>query len=177
MKKENIKLRPEIETDYSSISQMHIENFKHDLESVLIDNLRKLETFKPYYSEVLTLDEKVIGHTMLTPVTISNCDTSFDAIIIGPVSISKSYQGKGYGTIMLKEVLKVLKANGHKIALVYGGDYYKRFGFKKAAYVYRPNPVIGHGILMKKLFFIPTKIRGVIHYPHPFDSLINEWNK
>lgn len=174
----NVVVRAATSTDNNQISRIHIENFHHDLEVKLIIDLEKLESFKPYYSEVITLNDVVIGHALVTPVKITNSDNETDALVLGPVSIDNNYQRKGYGKLLLNRFFEILKENGHNIILVYGGDYYKQFGFEKANYVFRPNPVYGHGILVKRLDNQPSdSLRGVIHYPAPFNPLINEWSK
>jgi len=174
----NINIREENKTDFGIISSLHIESFSHDVEAKLVDTLRLSNSFKSCFSQVVELNGQVVGHALLTPVDITNETKSTKALVLGPVSITASQRGKNLGTLLVKKCLDVARSEGYPFVLVYGGDYYKRFGFRKAKYVFRPNPVFGHGMKIKKTkWSICSNVRGVIHYPHAFDALISEWSK
>jgi len=171
-------IREEKATDFEPISNLHIESFNHDLEAKLIMSLRKEIGYKPIYSQVVELCGQVVGHAMLTPVEIVNETKTTKALVLGPVSITQAQRGKSLGTILVQQCIEVAKKEGYPFVLVYGGDYYKRFGFKKAKYVFRPNPVFGHGMkIVRTSYKVCPVVRGVIHYPESFRPLTSEWGK
>jgi len=178
MKNNELLIREERQSDFDLISSLHIESFNHDLEAELIKNLRNEPGYKAVFSQVVELNNNVVGHAMLTPVEIVNETKSIKALVLGPVSITTAQRGKSLGTLLVKKCIEVAKNEGFPFVLVYGGDYYKRFGFKKAKYVFRPNPVFGHGMkIVRTSYKVSPFVRGVIHYPESFRPLTSEWAK
>lgn len=75
------------------------------------------------------LDEAIIGHLAISPVTISDGSTGWFAG--GPLSVMPTRQRTGIGSQLVEESLERMKARGaHGLVLLGDPEYYVRFGFR-----------------------------------------------
>lgn len=134
-----INIRKENENDYKLselVVEKAFENAQHSdhKEHLLVAKLRKSPVFVPELSLVAELDDKIIGHIMLTKLQIENKESKYDSLALAPVSVLPEYQGKGVGSQLIRESLTMAKEMGFKSVIVLGHDqYYPRFGFKRAS--------------------------------------------
>lgn len=78
-------------------------------------------------SLVAERDGLVTGHIAASPAAV-NGQTGWACI--APVSVAPGFQGKGIGTVLMREALDRLRASGAKGAVLVGDPgYYARFGF------------------------------------------------
>lgn len=71
---------------------------------------------------------EVIGHVAVSPVTISDGTRGWYGL--GPVSVAPEGQGRGIGTLLVRQALAELDALGASGCVVLGEPaYYARFGF------------------------------------------------
>ncbi|MEH6591662.1 MAG: N-acetyltransferase [Halioglobus sp.] len=71
----------------------------------------------------------IVGHVALSPVTIS--DNSSNWYGLGPISVLPNEQGKGIGSLLMREAITQLnKSNANGCVLLGDPNYYHRFGFK-----------------------------------------------
>lgn len=132
----NIKIRQENKKDYKASEAIIEKAFKDEehsdhKEHFLVARLRESDVFVPELSLVAELNGEIIGHIMLTKLSIENGEDKNVSLALAPVSISPEYQNKGVGSNLIKESLKIAKTIGFKSVIVLGHDkYYSRFGFK-----------------------------------------------
>ena len=75
------------------------------------------------------MDEAIIGHLAISPVTISDGSTGWFAG--GPVSVMPTRQRIGIGSQLIEEGLERMKALGAGGLVLLGDpEYYRRFGFQ-----------------------------------------------
>lgn len=171
-------IRTETEKDYEAIKEIHDKAFGHDVESALIERLRRAEGYNKEFSIVAEEEGKVIGHILFTDVTVNTPLNSVPAVILAPLAVLKEYRGLGAGSALVKEGIKRTKEAGHTLMLVNGHRFYERFGFTTAhdKGIFRPNPHPSAVVRMLEMEEGAAKgVMGVIKYPIEFRPLIEEW--
>ena len=84
--------------------------------------------------------ETLLGSIRFWPVAIETAP----AILLGPLAVEPSLQGKGVGRALVRHGLTEARRLGHRLCLVVGPpDYYGPFGFRSAmdAGIVMPGPV------------------------------------
>ncbi len=122
-------IEPECENDYKFIAKVLQASFKSDEEMNLVNQLRETEEYIPELSLVAKYNNRIIGHCMLTKVTINH---HHGYLALAPVAVDPDFQAKSIGSQLIKE--SISRAKEYKgIVLLGHQDYYPRFGFVKAA--------------------------------------------
>jgi len=90
-------------------------------------------------------DGHVIGTVRLWNVEAGvNADgTAIDALLLGPLAVDSSFEGKGVGSALMRAAMLEAKTRGHGAILLVGdAPYYERFGFfaEKAQHLVMPGP-------------------------------------
>ncbi|PYK52771.1 MAG: GNAT family N-acetyltransferase [Verrucomicrobia bacterium] len=107
---------------------MNRRAFGQDQESNIVDALRA--NGAALLSLVATLDDRVVGHIMYSPLTIGGNVTG---AALGPMAVLPEHQRQGIGSKLVKVGNQKLKDAGYPFIIVVGhADYYPRFGFKRA---------------------------------------------
>src|SRR5688572_20117164 len=129
-----MKLRSEIVADYEAIGAVLTAAFGQPDEARLVEALRLAREYDPELSLVAIEDEQVVGHVLLTAITIDTEQGPFPALALAPVAVSPERQRQGVGTALIREALKLAKDKGHEAVIVLGHpEYYPRFGFVPAS--------------------------------------------
>jgi predicted N-acetyltransferase YhbS len=173
----NITIRQEQPADYPAVfeliekafSKLEVSNHQ---EQFFVERLRKSEGFIPELSLVALLDNKIVGHIVLSKINIKNDEKEYQTLILAPVSVLPEFQNQGIGSQLIIEAHKKATELGFKSVILVGHeDYYPRFGYKKAA---------GFGI--KQPFDVPEQnnlavelvenglycVSGIVEYPKYF---------
>ena len=104
--------------------------FGHNGESELIDQIR--ERCEDIVSLVACVDGLIVGHLLLSPVTLLN-RPEFKGMGIGPMAVLPEAQRGGIGSTLIEAGLERARTNGSTFVVVLGHpDYYPRFGFERA---------------------------------------------
>lgn len=173
----NIKIRQEKPADYPAVFEIIEEAFRNleisnHQEQFFVERLRKSEAFIPELSLVALLENKVVGHIVLSKINIKSDEKEFQTLILAPVSVLPEFQNRGIGSQLIIEAHKKAIELGYTSVILVGHeDYYPRFGYKKAA---------GFGI--KQPFDVPednnlvvelvenglNNVSGIVEYPKYF---------
>lgn len=133
-----INIRKEEIKDYKTVFHLIEKTFASEQmsdhkEQYLVERLRQSEAFIPELSLVAEIENKIVGHILLTKLKIKNKQNEFDSLALAPVSVLPEYQGKGIGAMLIKHAHKKAKALGHTSIVLLGHEhYYPRFGYKQA---------------------------------------------
>lgn len=133
-KLKNLSIRKETPQDYALVEQLieiAFQNEQHSdhKEHFLVKKLRKSEAFIPELSIVVQIEDKIVGHILLTKITIDN---QWSSLALAPVSVLPEFQGQGIGGRLIKEAHKLAKDLGYGSVILLGhNDYYPRFGYKQ----------------------------------------------
>ncbi|MHB1317485.1 MAG: GNAT family N-acetyltransferase [Anaerolineae bacterium] len=132
-------IRSEEPCDYGQIREMTIAAFSAaygtgEMEADLIESLRLSCHYDPGLALVAVRDELVVGHVMLSPVTIRSDDgRTWPSLVLAPLGVRIGYQRQGIGSALLRSVIAAARERGHaRIVLSGSPDYYGRFGFEDA---------------------------------------------
>lgn len=131
-----IKLRQETEQDHKSVFQVIQKAFENEeysdhKEQFLVERLRKSNTFIPELSIVAEVDNKNVGHILLTKLEIENDINTYESLALAPVSVLPEFQGKGVGSKLILHSHEVAKELGYKSIILLGHEkYYPRFGYE-----------------------------------------------
>ena len=131
-----VLVRKEKEEDYGEVEKLvelafaDIEYSSKD-EHHLVNKLRNSTSFLPDLSLVAVLDNKIVGHILLTKNIINLGDEEIESLSLAPVSVLPEYQKKGVGSVMIKTSLNKARELGFNSVIVMGhSEYYPRFGFE-----------------------------------------------
>jgi len=137
-----IIVRPEHPADAPAVRAVNTAAFEGPAEADLVDALRGDPRV---VSLVATLDGRVVGHALFTPVRIETpapvegpgaveAAVAGTAIALGPLAVHPDHQRRGIGARLARAGLEACRARGHDLAFVLGHpEYYPRFGFRPSA--------------------------------------------
>ncbi|MDH5250853.1 MAG: N-acetyltransferase [Cyclobacteriaceae bacterium] len=133
-----IIVRQEKSTDFKVVFELiekafRTEEFSDHKEQFLVERLRKSSAFIPELSMVAEIENKVVGHILLTKLKIKNDKNEFDSLALAPISVLPDYQRKGIGGMLIEQSHRKAKELGYKSIIVLGHkEYYPKFGYKQA---------------------------------------------
>ena len=80
-------------------------------------------------SQVAEIDDTVVGHIAISPVTINGENNNWYGL--APVSVIPKAQGQGIGSALIKNAMQMMQDKGAEGVVLLGEpEYYSRFGFK-----------------------------------------------
>ena len=134
-----IRIRTEKCEDYPIVENLTREAFWNVyrpgcMEHYVLHRYRSLPDFLPELSLVLELDGRIIGHIMYSRAKVQ-CDdgTVLPIAIFGPLSVHPNLQGRGYGSMLVRQSLDLAEKMGCGAVAITGSPaYYARFGFVEA---------------------------------------------
>ena len=170
-------IRKEEYRDFKSVSEVIEKAFEAEptsdhKEHFLVERLRKSDAFIPELSMVAEIDNKIVGHILLTRLTIHNGRNTFDSLALAPVSVLPEYQGRGVGAMLIRKAHAKAKVVGHQSVILLGHEkYYPRFGYKPASRfrIELPFEVPNENCMAIELVEDGLKgVSGVVEYPKEF---------
>ncbi|PEW99771.1 GNAT family N-acetyltransferase [Bacillus cereus] len=133
-----VTIRQEQKNDYRKteevVQQAFLnEEFSDEKEHELVKRIRECDAFIPELS-LVAVDEGIVGHILLSKITIEQDGTSVESLALAPVSVARGHQKKGIGGKLIGAALEKAKELGYGAVVVLGHpEYYPKFGFKKAS--------------------------------------------
>ena len=133
-----VTIRQERQTDYRKTEEVVQQAFLHEefsdkKEHELVKRIRECDAFVPELS-IVAVDEEIVGHIMLSKITIEKDEASVESLALAPVSVATGHQKKGIGGKLIVAALEKAKELGYGSVVVLGHpEYYPKFGFKKAS--------------------------------------------
>lgn len=123
-----IQIREEQPEDVEAIRDVNRRAFNQDQEGNIVDALRS--NGAALLSLVATLDDRVVGHIMFSPITVGDVTGA----ALGPMAVLPEYQRQFIGSGLINSGIDSLKGKGYPFIIVLGhADYYPRFGFTPAS--------------------------------------------
>jgi putative acetyltransferase len=121
--------RPE---DREQVFRVNVLAFEDDTEAKLVDLVRPIA--RPLVSLVASLEGRIVGHILFTPVTVENTTKPVVPMALGPMAVVPEHQRGGIGSSLVYAGLEECEAAGADAIFVVGhAEYYPRFGFEPAA--------------------------------------------
>ena len=126
-----VEIRSERPEDRVAIREVHVQAFGDADAANLVDLLRDRK--KAPISLVAVAGEKVVGHIMFSPITISEAPEDFRGIGLAPLAVQPDYQNRGIGSQLARAGLDACIQGSYDVVVVLGHkSYYPRFGFSRA---------------------------------------------
>lgn len=170
-------IRQEEEKDHQQVFQVIEEAFR-DLEysdhqeHFLVERLRKSEAFIPELSLVAEANNEIVGHILLTKITIENDLQSFESLALAPVSVLPAFQHQGIGGMLIHEGHHIARELGYESAILIGHEnYYPKFGYKKTTNFGISFPFDipeENGMAIELVKEGLKNITGIVRYPKEF---------
>lgn len=134
-----MKIRLEQPQDYREVENLIREAFWNVyqpgcVEHYLMHQLRKDPCFVPEMDYVVEEDGRVVAQIAYAKGTYQPDQGEEQPLLLfGPVGVLPEYQGKGYGSALIRFTLDRAKELGWPAVVITGNpDYYSRFGFEPA---------------------------------------------
>ena len=126
-----ITFRQEEPGDQLAIRRVNEHGFGGGEEAVLVDALRQANAV--VLSMVALDGEDIIAHILFTEVLLTQADTQFAALGLGPMAVLPSHQRKGIGSQLLEIALDKCRRLDYDFVVVLGHpEFYSKFGFSPA---------------------------------------------
>jgi putative acetyltransferase len=165
----DMEIRNETSADVSAIEAVTIAAFLNaphtgHTEHFIVSALRKAG--KLTLSLVAGANGSIIGHVAVSPVSIS--DGAAGWFGLGPISVTPEHQGRGVGSRLMREALRILRERGAAGCVLLGEPgFYSRFGF-------RADPTLILADVPAEYFqaisFDSSRPHGVVSYHGAFNS-------
>jgi putative acetyltransferase len=129
--------------------------------------VRIVREIEPAISLVAEEDGEVVGHTMLSPMRMGE----HRPLQLSPLSVAPAHQGRGIGSALVRESLRLADEAGEPLVLLLGHPgYYPRFGFEPAAPLGLEAPGdFGDAWMVARLRAYDPTLRGRVEFPPAFD--------
>jgi putative acetyltransferase len=163
------RIRKEVPTDIAAIAAVTQAAFEHaphtrHTEQFIVNALRNAGQLT--LSLVAEIDGAVIGHIAISPVTVSDGASGWFGL--GPLSVSPQHQGRGIGSQLMHEALRLLRERGAAGCVLLGDPaYYRRFGFKPEAHLVLPEVPPEY---FQALLFQSALPHGIVTYHDAFNA-------
>jgi putative acetyltransferase len=160
-------IRPETAADHDAIRKINDEAFGGPLEAKIVDAIRESDRFVPELSLVALSEGQTRGHVISSYVDVE--PGARRVLQVGPLAVLPSHQGRGIGSALMNETIRIADARGEPLLLIEGNPkYYERFGFTRADAVGIAPPPEAHGpqfFMIRPLAGYDPSLRGRATYP------------
>ena len=127
-----IEIRQESESDAPAIWSVQEQAFNEEDEAKVVDMLRASDNI--VLSLVAVAAGRVVGHVLFSPVTVESSPADSRWVALGPIGVLPDYQGRGIGSLLVREGLELCRLQGCDGVVLLGAPaYYGRFGFVPAS--------------------------------------------
>lgn len=124
-------IRQEQPGDASNIRGVHERAFGGSSEAAIVDAVRGSAGA---VSLVATIDDRIVGHILFTPVDVDGLAPGVPAVGLAPLAVLPERQRQGVGSALVLAGLDACRSRGCGLVVVLGHpDYYPRFGFVPAS--------------------------------------------
>ena len=164
-----IEIQAEQAGEYQEIRRVIVAAFGGDTEANVVELLR--DRNKAPVALVAVSNNKIVGHIMFSPVTITFAPKAFRAVGLAPLSVLPEFQRQGIGSILARKGLKKCEVAGFEMAVVLGSPYYySRFGFARASLYGLGNEynTDEHFMAMELKNGAFDKVSGIVRYSPEF---------
>lgn len=128
----NVIIRDETPNDEAAIREVNNQAFDQPLEAHLVEMLREHDGV--LLSLVAVVEERVVGHILFTPVTLTTDIAEVSGAGLGPMGVLPEFQRLGVGSKLIISGIERMRQQGVPFIVVLGhAGYYPLFGFERAS--------------------------------------------
>ncbi|MFJ9152880.1 GNAT family N-acetyltransferase [Streptomyces sp. NPDC102270] len=127
-------IRQETAADHRDVREVHTRAFD-DGEHVpgLVEALRVAEAASAPMSYVATVDDRVVGHVLLSAARLDAPRRIVDVLTLSPLGVLPEFQRQGIGTRLIAHALAAADSQGVPLVFLEGSPhYYGTRGFERA---------------------------------------------
>lgn len=127
-------IRLETADDHRAVREVHTRAFG-DSERIpgLVEALRVAEAAIAPLSFVATVDDRVVGHVLLSATRLDAPRRLVDVLSLSPLGVVPEFQGRGIGTRLIADALAAADSRGVPLVFLEGPPrYYGTRGFEGA---------------------------------------------
>ncbi len=170
----DIVIRPETTGDEAAIDSVVVRAYENvsysdHTEQVMIRRLRGSTAYVPELALIAVTGTEIVGHIMLTSVSIRDYDRVVPSLALAPLSVAPAYQGRGVGSALVTGAHDRARALGYTSVVVLGvPEYYPRFGYEP---LQRYDITVPFNIRDENCMILSLMtdalvgVRGVVDYP------------
>lgn len=122
--------------DANAVRAVHLAAFGDhgELVASLVEDLRTAVARGEGVSLVACEGDEVVGHVMFSPSLLDAPERLVPVQVLSPVGVLPAWHGRGVGSALIGEGLRLLAEQGVPVVFVEGPPgYYSRFGFARGA--------------------------------------------
>lgn len=123
-KNDFIRIRDVVKSAFATAQ--HSDGDEHNL----VDRIRASEEYIPQLSLVAIKNGSIVGHLMMSKITLG----LRHAVAIAPLSVHPDFQKSGIGRLLIEEAHRKAREMGYTCCVVLGHPgYYSKFGYVRAS--------------------------------------------
>jgi putative acetyltransferase len=169
-------IREESGADRDAIAVVVERAFDSAEHAQLVDAIRASTSFIPELSLVAEIAGQVVGHVMISYVTLRDRDGDRLVPSLSPLAVLPEFQHRGIGKALVAEVAARADARGEPLIVLEGDpNYYGRLGFEPAAAhaitITLPSWAPPEAAQVMRLSNDDHSIRGQVIYPPAFEVI------
>jgi putative acetyltransferase len=173
---DEVVIRAERPDDVDAITAVVADAFQSPVEARLANAIRASSNFVPEWSLVADLRGRLVGHVMVSYVTLDDEHTAHRIPSLSPMSVATDYQRRGVGSALIRAVVARVDEAGEPLVVLEGAPaYYGRLGFEYAVphgiHITLPDWAPPEAAQIMRLSAYDPAIRGHLVYPPAFDTL------
>ena len=167
-------MRPAEPRDAAAVRAVHMAAFPTSLEADLVEAVERAGD--AVISLLAEQDGKVVGHILLSRMTVTGDGRAYRALGLAPVAVLPDAQGRGVGSALIRAALSRAGAEGEELVFVLGEPvYYRRFGFDPEMAAPFASPYAGPYFMALRLDpRVPLPATGRADYAPAFAELEEE---
>jgi putative acetyltransferase len=171
-----VTIRPEEPADRDAIASVVRAAFGSEAEARLVDAIRASDEFIAALSLVAVVDDRVVGHVMVSHVGLHDGPTVRSVASLSPLAVAPEHHGRGIGSALVRAVIARSEERGEPMVVLEGAPaYYDRFGFESSTaygiHIDLPSWAPPEAAQVMRLRGFDPAWRGQIVYPAAFDDV------
>jgi putative acetyltransferase len=167
-------IRAEEIQDRQAIADVVSRAFESPNHARLVDALRESANSVPTWSLVAIVDDRIVGHVMVSYAILRDVSIEHRVASLSPLSVDPAYQRRGIGSALVRSVVSRVDSAGEPLIVLEGSPwYYSRFGFEHSVplgiTIELPDWAPPEAAQILRLGQYDPAIRGELVYPPAFD--------
>ena len=131
-----ISVREETTSDAAAITEVikrayALIPFSNHREHLMVNRLRASTAYLPKLSLVAEVAGEIVGHILLTKITIRDGERATSSLSLAPLSVVPEFQRRGVGEALLNAAHRRARQLSFRSIVVVGIEgYYQKFGYE-----------------------------------------------